>query len=263
MVSGGYFIIYREIFDHHIFAPEPFTEREAWMWLICSAAWQTCKVRAGSAVIEIERGELIYSTRFMARKWRWTESRVRRFLKRLQGDAMIDARTTHQTTHLTICNYNKYQNQRRTDRREIDAPSDAKKKEEKELIKKEPKKVLKKVARASRLPDDWVPAKKTVEWAYREYGFSRETLYQVLLAFRDYWCALGGARATKISWDRTFKNRCRDLGKQVGRGKSNGKKSMATIAMEMARENEDAGNTIGNIGTGDGPIIDATDENNR
>ena len=118
-----------------------------------------------------------------------------------------------------------------------------------------------KMARATRLPDDWAPSSKTVEWAYKEYGFTRETLYQCLLQFRDYWCALGGARAKKLDWDRTFKNRCRDLGK-VGREKSNGKKSMATIAMEMARENED-GDTIGDIGKGDGPVIDAPDEDNR
>ena len=262
MAAGGYFIVYREIFDHPIFAPEPYTEREAWLWLICAAAWEPCAVRVGTVRVDIKRGELIHSLRFMARKWRWTDSRVRRFLGRLQSDAMIDAQTTHQSTHLTICNYSKYQDHRRTDRRTNDAPIDAKKKEAKTLKKKEPKKVPKKAARASRLPDDWVPANETVEWAYREYGFSRETLYQALLEFRDYWCALGGARATKIDWNRTFKNRCRDLSKQVGREKSNGRKSMATIAMEMARENEN-GDTIGNTGKGDGPVIDAPDEDNR
>jgi hypothetical protein len=53
----------------------------------------------------------------MAVGWGWSESRVRRFLKRLKTDAMIDAATDAGVTVITICNYNRYQR--------VSLPSDA------------------------------------------------------------------------------------------------------------------------------------------
>jgi len=235
MPSGGYFIIYREIFSHPIFAPEPFTEREAWVWMICTAAWQPCAIRVGSSVVNIKRGELVHSTRFLARKWRWSESRVRRFLKRLQGDAMIDAILTRQTTHLTICNYDKYQNMRRSDRRNFDAASDANKKETKEPNKKGTTSPKKAPALAKRLPDDWCPSPETVEWAYSEFGFTRDALYQLLLQFRDYWIGEGGQKSRKIDWNRTFKNRCRDVGAQGRRPNGSQKPGWGEAAKDMMK----------------------------
>lgn len=121
MAERGVFAIDRSVFDHPIFAPEPFTEREAWLWMIGAAAWKPMRVRVGRAPIELERGQLAFATRFLATKWRWSEARVRRFLKRLEIDAMIATQTTHQATLITLCNYDKFAFGRRTD----DAPSDA------------------------------------------------------------------------------------------------------------------------------------------
>jgi hypothetical protein len=60
-------------------------------------------------VLELKRGQVAASLRFMADKWQWREPRVRRFLKRLKTDAMIDAATDAGITVITICNYDKYQ----------------------------------------------------------------------------------------------------------------------------------------------------------
>lgn len=121
MAERGVFAIDRAVFDHPIFAPEPYTEREAWLWMIGAAAWKPMRVRVGRAPIELARGQLAFATRFLATKWRWSEARVRRFLKRLEIDAMIVTQTTHQATLITLCNYDKFAFGRRTD----DAPSDA------------------------------------------------------------------------------------------------------------------------------------------
>lgn len=121
MSEHGLVAIDRGIWDHPIFAREPFTEREAWQWLIHQAVWKATRVRVGRAVVELERGQLAFATRFMAVKWMWSEARVRRFLHRLEGDAMVSVQTTRQATHITVCNYDKWQFGRRT----CDAPSDA------------------------------------------------------------------------------------------------------------------------------------------
>jgi hypothetical protein len=45
----------------------------------------------------------------MAAYWKWSESRVRRYLDRLKADAMIDARTDAGVTVVTICKYDDFQ----------------------------------------------------------------------------------------------------------------------------------------------------------
>jgi hypothetical protein len=98
-----------------MFAPEPFTEREAWLWILSSAAWSDKRVRVGKSVYDLQRGQLAFSTRFMASRWKWDHSRVSRFLKRLKTDTMIDTLATREATQITICNYNQYQFGRNTD----------------------------------------------------------------------------------------------------------------------------------------------------
>ncbi len=143
MSERGTFALDRGWFDHPVFKDEPFTEREAWAWLIAQAAYRPHRRRIGAADISLARGQMAASLRFMAEKWKWTEPRVRRFLTRLKTDAMIDAATDAGITTLTVRNYERYQ--RPTSK--TDAPRDAandaaatqqrRKGEEKEERKKE------------------------------------------------------------------------------------------------------------------------------
>lgn len=125
MTRRGVFAVDRGIFDHPMFAREAFTEREAWLWLLSEAAYEPVRVRVGRGVFDLVRGQLAHATRYMATRWRWSEARVRRFLKRLETDAMISALATREATQITICNYDKHQFGRRTDEDEIDAPASA------------------------------------------------------------------------------------------------------------------------------------------
>lgn len=108
-MSGGLFTVARSIWDHAVFAEEPFTEREAWLWLVSEAAWRPRRIRQGSGFIELKRGQLSHSQRFLASKWRWSRGKVARFLKLLENETMIEPATDHQQTILTICNYERFQ----------------------------------------------------------------------------------------------------------------------------------------------------------
>lgn len=112
---SGYFVIHRQVFEHVDFADEPFTEREAWMWLISEAAWKPTRVRCGSGSVMLERGELAHSLRFMADKWKWSIKRVRGFLDRSEKRERITRKRAHDGAVITICNYNKYQLQGHTE----------------------------------------------------------------------------------------------------------------------------------------------------
>ena len=109
MSDAGYFAVSRRLFEHDFFAAEPFTEREAWLWLIREAAWKRTSVRVGRGRITLERGQCAASTRFLAGAWQWSHSRVVRYLKRLENGNMILSEIGTLATQITICNYNDYQ----------------------------------------------------------------------------------------------------------------------------------------------------------
>ena len=79
------------------------------LWLVSEAAWKERTRRIVGRPIELQRGQLVASLRFIASKWRWSEPRVRRFLAVLISEGMIDAKTDTGVTVITICKYDEYQ----------------------------------------------------------------------------------------------------------------------------------------------------------
>ncbi len=109
MSERGVFAVDRGIWGHPCFANEPFTEREAWQWLIGEAAFKPRKKRVGNTVFDLERGQLAASIRFMAEAWQWHRNKVHRFLVKLKTETMIEHTPGQDATLITICNYDKYQ----------------------------------------------------------------------------------------------------------------------------------------------------------
>ena len=116
MTERGYIALARGTLDHPIVGCGPgrrYSPAEAWQWLLFEAAWKPRRYSAGGIVIELKRGQLAHSTRYMAQAWRWSETHVRRFLERLETGAgtgaMIGADTGAGITVITICNYERYQ----------------------------------------------------------------------------------------------------------------------------------------------------------
>lgn len=110
MSERGVFAVDRGIWEHDVLLENiPFSRREAWLWLVSEAAWKPHKRRLAGRPIEVKRGQVAASLRFIASKWRWNEARVRRFLAALISDDMIVATTDAGVTVITICKYNEYQ----------------------------------------------------------------------------------------------------------------------------------------------------------
>jgi hypothetical protein len=122
-MSGRRYAVSQKIFDHPIFKDEPFTEREAFIWMIGDCAYAPSRRRVGRAVFDLRRGQLVHAYRFLASKWKWSEPRVRRFLERLKSDAMIDAQASSEATIITVCNYDEYQFGSQDTDALIDAPA--------------------------------------------------------------------------------------------------------------------------------------------
>lgn len=114
MTERGTIVIDRGLFGHSRFADEPFTEREAWAWLIAEAAFRPHCRRVGTVRVELKRGQLAHSTRYMAEAWQWPQSNVRRFLARLaeydgSDEPLIELDVGSGVTVVTIRKYNDYQ----------------------------------------------------------------------------------------------------------------------------------------------------------
>lgn len=109
---SGWVKDYRSLWDHPLFADEPLTEREAWRWLCSFARHEPGLTRFKSSVIELDRGELIGSRNRLAREWRWTERKVRTFLKLLESQEMISLKIDQGVTKLSVCNYDLFQGER-------------------------------------------------------------------------------------------------------------------------------------------------------
>lgn len=103
-------------------------EMVAWLDLVMEANWKDRSANNKGKVMVIERGQLMAARNWLAKRWGWTEDKVRWFFRKLQEDGMISfpapkitqpviANRTQSNTQkrahfanvITICNYNVYQ----------------------------------------------------------------------------------------------------------------------------------------------------------
>jgi DNA-binding transcriptional regulator YhcF (GntR family) len=70
------------------------------------------KFLIGSDIFVCGRGETIRSLDTLARRWGCNKSKVRRFLKLLEKDQMIDTKSERKATRLKVLKYDEYQTER-------------------------------------------------------------------------------------------------------------------------------------------------------
>ena len=106
---SGYIKINRSVFKHKVFKNEPYNEILAWIDLISRASYKEDIIRFNQYTKKVNRGELVVSPKYLALKWNWHISRVRRYLGRLAFAKMIGIVTNEGISRISIVNYNEYQ----------------------------------------------------------------------------------------------------------------------------------------------------------
>ena len=114
---SGWIKLDREITSHWIF--EDSWKFRNWIDLLTLVNHSEQKVNIKGTVLTCYRGQTLCSLDTFARRWKCDKSKVRRFLKLLQDDSMIELKTEHITTRLTICNYDTYQGEGNADETEM------------------------------------------------------------------------------------------------------------------------------------------------
>lgn len=110
---SGYYLMHRGWMDNPVFGgsrQEPYCRRSAWVWLIEHAQYEDATVLIGGKPIELRRGQLSYSYRYLASAWGWSEAKVRRWCVAVASAKMISCVSDAGQAVITICNYEKYQN---------------------------------------------------------------------------------------------------------------------------------------------------------
>lgn len=205
--------IARSLFADEAFKDQPYTEREAFMWMVMEASWKDRVKRVGVAVVELKRGQLAASVRFMADAWGWEKSTVDRFLKRLEKRDMIGTDIGTGINVITIRKYNDYQGRdtssgtEKNEKRDSSGTAAGQTRTPDEIpeLKREAKASPKKAPLGSRLGEDWFLPRAWGEWAMAE-GVSQEIIRSEADRFKDYWISVAGAKGRKADWQATWRN---------------------------------------------------------
>jgi len=215
---SGWVAIDRGMFDHPFFAPGPMSEREAWVWMICRAAWSDTEHRTPKGVEVVARGTFFCTLRDMQRTWGWaSDKRVRGFLSRAEAAGMIKAKTDAGKTHVTICNYDEYQEAGRSvdaARTQRGRSTDALKKQGNKGTREQGIDIGADAPHAEKafMPDGWVLSEEG--WAYaRKQNIPDEVIEDEARGFQAYWADRKDRDAKKSArgWEQCWANRCRSI----------------------------------------------------
>ena len=115
--KSGYFICYRNIWQHPVF--KNLLQASCWIYMISSASHQDKNLRFLDNTIFVRRGELIMPLRVNAKRFKMTYSEMRTFVLRLVRRKMITTRVAQlqptndhknrKVTIISVVNYDKFQ----------------------------------------------------------------------------------------------------------------------------------------------------------
>ena len=104
---SGWIKLHREINSHWIWSNSDYFKW--WIDILLEVNHTPAKVLIKGKVYNCGRGEKLYSLDTWANRWGTNKSKVKRFLEMLQKDEMICLKNETQTTRITICKYDDYQ----------------------------------------------------------------------------------------------------------------------------------------------------------
>jgi hypothetical protein len=108
-MADGWIKLHRKIIETNGYFSEPFCRNMAWVDLLLLANHDTDYFRCRGVKVEVLRGQCGYSEPTLAKRWKWSKGKVRRFLNDLKNDSRIVLQKNNVTTLISITNYDTYQ----------------------------------------------------------------------------------------------------------------------------------------------------------
>lgn len=116
----GWVSIHRKLSENPLWTCEPFSRGQAWIDLILLAAHKRHYFYKRGVKVEVDRGSLAWSEKALSARWKWSRSKVRKFLKDMEKEHQIDLQKSNVTQIVTIKNYDKYQQKEPQDEQQKD-----------------------------------------------------------------------------------------------------------------------------------------------
>ena len=110
--NTGWIKLHRDIKKHWVYDNAEYLK--AWIHLLIMANHKTKTWLVEKDLVLIKRGQIITSLTKLSHDLKWSRTKVRHFLSLLEKDTMINRKSTHHYTQLSICNYDTYQDQAHT-----------------------------------------------------------------------------------------------------------------------------------------------------
>ena len=115
MKPTGWVSIWRKLCISDLWLNEKFTRGQAWVDLLLLANHEKGEITKRGITVFLERGDVGWSERELASRWKWSRGKVRRFIKYMcsGSDPKLIPQTSPQNTNIincyTIINYKQYQ----------------------------------------------------------------------------------------------------------------------------------------------------------
>jgi DNA replication protein DnaD len=104
----GFIKLWRKSLNNWLYFSEKFDMFHAWIDLLLLATDKKRIVLIRGIIVKLEPGELCVGQKTLAERWKWSDQRVRSFLKVLEKEQMILHNKSNLTTIITILNWEKY-----------------------------------------------------------------------------------------------------------------------------------------------------------
>lgn len=111
-MSEGWISLHRKIQDNPIWTKEKFTRGQAWVDLILLANHKRGYIYVRDHKIEVKRGQVGWSQRELSKRWKWSRTKVRKFLGDLEKEQQVKQHKSNSYTIITLINYDKYQQEK-------------------------------------------------------------------------------------------------------------------------------------------------------
>lgn len=105
----GYICLWRKMIENPIWTSEPFTRGQAWVDLLMMANHKDSYFYVRGNRIDIKRGQVGRSQKYLSERWTWSRTKVNRFLNDLEKEQQIKQQKSNVINTIEIVNYDLYQ----------------------------------------------------------------------------------------------------------------------------------------------------------
>lgn len=108
----GWIKLHRKIQENPLWNSETFTRGQAWIDLLLLANHEAGYIYIRNHKITIKRGQVGWSQNRLATRWKWSRTKVRKFLNDLEKEQQLKQHKSKSYTVITLLNYNEYQSKK-------------------------------------------------------------------------------------------------------------------------------------------------------